>query len=40
MIVDTQTQEVVSLAPEQTVEYAFVQDADLVHVGGGICVHL
>lgn len=37
MIADIQTQEVVSLAAEQEVQYVFVQDQDLAHVGGGIC---
>ena len=39
MIADIQTQEVVSLATEKEVQYVFVQDPDLVHVGGGICGH-
>ncbi len=35
MIADIQTQEVLSTATEQAVQYVIVQDADLAHVGGG-----
>ena len=38
MIADVQTQEVTSLATEKEVQYVFVQDPELAHVGGGICV--
>jgi hypothetical protein len=37
MIADIQTQDVVVLATEQDVQYVFIKDQDLVHVGGGIC---
>lgn len=35
MIADIQTQEVISVAAKKEVQYAFVQDPELVHVGGG-----
>ena len=35
MIADIQTQEVVSIAAEKQIQYAFVKDAELIHVGGG-----
>lgn len=38
MIADIQTQEVVSIAAENEVQYVFVQDAELLNVGGGLAV--
>ena len=38
MIATIQTQEVVSLAAEKQVQYVFVQDPELVHIGGGSAV--
>lgn len=35
MFAEIQTQDVLALALDQAIEYAFVQDADLLHVGGG-----
>ncbi len=35
MIATTQTQEVVAVATEKQVQYVFVEDAALIHVGGG-----
>ena len=35
MIVDIQTQEVVSVSIEKDVQYVIVQDPELAHVGGG-----
>ena len=35
MIAITQTQEVVAVATEQQVQYVFVEDTSLIHIGGG-----
>ncbi len=35
MIATTQTQEIVTVAAEQQVQYVFVEDTSLIHVGGG-----
>ena len=40
MIADIQTQEVVSSAAEKEVQYVFVQDPELLNVGGGLAVGL
>ena len=35
MIATIQTQEVVSVVTEKEVQYVFVQNPELIHVGGG-----
>ena len=38
MIATIQTQEVVPVAAEKQVQYVFVQDPELLNVGGGLVV--
>ena len=38
MIATIQTQEVVSVAAEKEVQYVFVNDPELLNVGGGLLV--
>ncbi|MGI9025087.1 MAG: hypothetical protein ACR2GP_05825 [Burkholderiaceae bacterium] len=38
MIVTIQTQEVVTVAAEQLIQYVFVKDAELIHVSGGTSI--